>query len=157
MEELQRFEPKSPAQIEEATTNELSRFLPEQQKAVHMYLTGSYRIKEIAEIVGFTSGTIRKWLRLPAVQQYIEVIQKEEDELVKQSLKAIQMKALYRLSDLVDSSDEMIALQAVKDVLNRNNHVPIQRKEIDITHKTFEEKLQDLDKIVVIDAEFSED
>lgn len=142
-------------QIEENVPNELQHLPPDLQRAVHMYLSGSFRPKEIAGIINRAPSTVTKWLRKPEVINYINAVQREETEIVKQALKSLQLKAAYKLNDLLDSEDDAVALNTVKEILNRTGHVVTQEKNVKITHQTFEEKLKRLDENLIEEAEYT--
>lgn len=153
MSEMPQIIEKTQTQIEAETQNDLPQFPPDVQRAVHMWMSGSYRIKEIASITGRSAAYIRSVLKHPEVKEYIQTFQKEEDDLVKQAMNALRMKALYKLNDLLDSDDDNVAAGVAKDILNRTGFAPVVKKDVSITHKSFEEKMADLDKS--IDAEYS--
>ena len=122
----------------------LVQLTPRKQRAVHLYLTGHYTLKNMAELIGVDINTIRGWLRDPQVREYIEEFQKEEHEVAENAIKDLRTKALGRLGDLMDSPNDNVALQAVKDVLDRSGHKSVQRIEKDVTVKTFEQQMTDL-------------
>ena len=83
-------------------------------------------------------------MRKKEIQWLIQDYQKAEHEIVASSLKALQLKAVNKMSDLIDSPIDGIAYQASKDVLDRGGHKPQQNIKIDKTVVTFEKKLNDL-------------
>lgn len=132
---------------------------PKYRRLVMLYLSGMYTIKQIATTIGVSPVTIRAWLAKPNIKEAINTYQSEEDDLVKQSLKALRMKAMYKMSDLIDSEVDGIAWQAARDILDRTGHKPIATKEINIEIKTYEQELFDIMKKVdttdAIDCEYT--
>lgn len=76
--------------------------------------------------------------------------------MVANQLKNLTMKATEKLNALVDSPIDGVALQAVKDILDRAGHKPKQEIKVDKTVTTVEEKLKSLVDSVVIDVEYEE-
>ena len=78
--------------------------------------------------------------------------------MVAMQLKALTNKAVNRLSALTDSPIDGVALQAVKDILDRTGHKAKQEIKVDKTVRTFEERLSEvIDKTIDIDFEMIED
>lgn len=148
--------------VEEKTEEELldspvHKLNPRQQRFVHMHLSGQYKMAEIAELIGVSIYTIRGWLANPKIKQIITEFQTEEDDIVKQGIKALRMKALNKMSDLVDSNMDAIAYQAARDILDRTGHKGTEKKELSVEIYTFEQQLKDIiskkEKISAIDVE----
>ena len=117
---------------------------PKQQRFIHTYLTGQYKLVDIAELLNVHVSTVSAWMRKKEVQWLIKDYQKAEHDIVASSLKALQLKAVNKMSDLIDSPIDGIAYQASKDVLDRGGHKPQQNIKIDKTVISFEKKLNDL-------------
>lgn len=117
---------------------------PKQQRFIHTYLTGQYKLVDIAELLNVHVSTVSAWMRKKEIQWLIQDYQKAEHEIVASSLKALQLKAVNKMSDLIDSPIDGIAYQASKDVLDRGGHKPQQNIKVDKTVVTFEKKLNDL-------------
>lgn len=133
-------------------------FLPVlKQKFITMYCSGLYTHGEIANILEVNRKTIAMWLGQEEIRTAIEAYQKEENMVVDTSLKAIRMKAVNKLSELVDSTNDMVAIQATREILDRTGHMAVQKQEISV-NVTYEERLQkliaeDVDFVVVDDEE----
>ena len=67
-----------------------------------------------------------------------------ETQLVDQNIKAMREKALKTINELMDSDDDKVRYQASKDVLDRTGHLATMKKEVTITHKSFEEQLNEI-------------
>ena len=134
----------------------LTTLTPRQQRFVHLYLTGQYTQAELANLIEVDVQTIRKWLRNPTIQEYIQTFQEEEHELVENAIKHMRLKALERLNELMDSKVDNVALQATKDVLDRAGHKAVTKIEKDVNIRSFEEQLDDLVKKTIIDVEVVE-
>lgn len=132
---------------------------PKKQRFVHLYLTGQYKIPELAEILEITPSTARIWLKQHVIQDYIETFKQEEHEAVENALKNLRQRALGRLGELMESQVDAVALQATKDVLDRTGHKAVQKIEKDVTITTYEQQLTELVsgiQMPVIDVECKE-
>ena len=112
---------------------------PLAQKIMQLWCSGLYTKKEIAMILNTTTTTVNKYLR-EAIDHY----QKVETQLVDQNIKAMREKALKTINELMDSDDDKVRYQASKDVLDRTGHLATMKKEVTITHKSFEEQLNEI-------------
>ena len=117
---------------------------PLAQKIMQLWCSGLYTKKEIAMILNTTPNTVNKYLRDEKVIDAIEHYQKVETQLVDQNIKAMREKALKTINELMDSDDDKVRYQASKDVLDRCNHLSTRKQEIQVTHKTFEEQLNEI-------------
>lgn len=117
---------------------------PQHQRFVHMYLSGTYKIPVIAEILGVTVPTIRRWLRDEKLKSVIADYQSDEAEIVQQNLKAMSLKALYKMNDLLDSDIDGIAYQAARDILDRTGHKPSVKQDIKVEVFNYEKQIQQL-------------
>lgn len=128
---------------------------PKVQRFVHMYMTGNYSKNKIAELLEVHPNTILKWSKRRDVQQVMSDMQEATHVMVSTQLKSLTIKATERLSKLMDSPIDGVALQAVKDVLDRSGHKAKQEVKKEVTVRSFEEKLHDVID-ATIDAEFEE-
>ena len=87
---------------------------------------------------------LNKYLRDEKVLEAIDHYQKVETQLVDQNIKAMREKALKTINELMDSDDDKVRYQASKDVLDRTGHLATMKKEVTITHKSFEEQLNEI-------------
>lgn len=131
----------------------VSRLTTKQQRFVYLYMTGQYTVAKLAQLLEVHPNTLFNWLRRKDVQEAIADIQETTHGLVANQLKALTMKATNRLSELMDSPVDGVALQAVKDILDRSGHKTKSEIKIDKTVRTFEEKLQNVIEDT-IDAEY---
>lgn len=130
---------------------------PYHQRFIHLYLTGSYKIKDIASLLGVTPITIGKWLKREDISSIIAQFQEDEFKVVSTTLKNLAAKAVDKLSDLIDSPNEQISFAASKDVLDRTGHKAVQQVKMEKT-VNFESKLQELaDKTIDVEYEIVED
>ena len=127
-----------------------------QQRFVQMYLTGAYTNKEIASLLDIHINTLYSWLRRDDVKEVINEMQAIEAETVDTYLKSMTNKAVQRLNDLMDSPMDAIALQAVRDVLDRTGHKAKQEIKIDKTVRTIEQQFSDLANNLIDDVDFKE-
>lgn len=117
---------------------------PLAQKIMQLWCSGIYTKKEIASILNTTTNTVNKYLRDEKVLEAIEHYQKVETQLVDQNIKAMREKAIKTINELMDSEDDKVRYQASKDVLDRTGHLATMKKEVTITHKSFEEQLSEI-------------
>jgi len=128
---------------------------PRQQRFVHLYLSGQYQIKQIAELLNMSVSGVRTWLKNPDIKALIEEIQAEEDDIVRQGLKAIRLSALYKMQQLLNSPIDGIAYQAARDILDRTGHKAPTKQEtkIDVA-VTFEQQLKEALQHIEMPEEF---
>lgn len=131
----------------------LAELSPAKNRMILLYLTGHYNYKKIASIIGVSENTIRAWLSQPAVQEVIAELQKREFNIIESSLKAMRMKALDTMNDLMDSPMDPVRFQASKDILDRTGHRPAQNIKVDKTVTTIEKQLAELADFTINDAE----
>jgi predicted DNA-binding protein YlxM (UPF0122 family) len=128
---------------EDLEDSQIKLLTPRQQRFVHMYLSGQYQIKQIAELLNMSTGGVRNWLKNPQIKSIIEEVQTEEDDIVRQGLKAIRLSALYKMQNLLNSPIDGIAYQAARDILDRTGHKAPTKQETKIEIYTFEQQLKD--------------
>lgn len=140
----------------EEVKNPVANLDPKMQRFVHLYMTGQYSLSKLAELLDVHPNTVTNWLRRKEIKGVIAEMQELTHEVVGTQMKAMTMKALSRMRELMDSPIDGVALQAVKDVLDRSGHKAKQEIKVDKTVVTYEERLNDLISEVIIDAEFEE-
>lgn len=141
--------------LTEEVENPLAEMPPKMQRFVHLYMTGQYSINKLAQLLELHPNTLGNWLKREDVKHAIGEMQSLTHDIVSNQMKAMTLKAMERMRELMDSPIDGVALQAVKDVLDRSGHKSKQEIKIDKTVRTFEEKLSDLIENV-IDADYEE-
>lgn len=139
------------------TTDSLS---PNHRRFVTLYLSGQYTLLKIAELLGVHANTVRKWMKRDDVSTYLTEMQIEQNALVKMQLNQMTVKATNKLNDLIDSNIDGVALQAVKDVLDRGGHKAKQEVKKEVTITTYEQQMDalvDTTMSDVIDVEYTEE
>lgn len=130
---------------------------PQMQRFVQLYLTGQYTLAKLAELLEVHPNTVSGWLRRDDVKESIQSAQHDIHHQVGTQLKSLTLKATRRLHDLVDSPIDAVALQAVKDVLDRSGHKAKQEIKVEKTVTTIEQKMKELmDSTLFVEAEFEE-
>lgn len=119
---------------------------PKMQRFIQLYMTGQYSLSKLAMLLEVHPNTLGKWLRRKDVRDIIVDMQQATQDVVNMQLKALTLKAVNKLSALTDSPIDGVALQAVKDILDRAGHKPKQEIKVDKTVRTYEEKLNDIIK-----------
>lgn len=127
---------------------------PRQQRFIHLYLSGQYQVKQIAELLNMSLSGVRGWLKNPDIKAIIEEIQADEDDIVRQGLKAIRLSALYKMQGLLNSPIDGIAYQAARDILDRTGHKAPTKQEVKVEVYTFEQQLQEAIKSIDKPEEF---
>lgn len=133
-------------------SNEVQLLEPKLQRFVHLYLTGQYNQTQLAQLLEVHKNTINGWLKREDVNMAIKEYQAMEHEMIDVQIKAMRMKAIQKMNDLMDSPIDGIAFQACKDILDRTGHKAKNEIKVDKTVKTIEMQLKDLaDDIIDVD------
>lgn len=125
---------------------------PKMQRFVHMYMTGQYTLNKLSQLLEVHPNTLHNWLKREDVKQIISDMQQSTHDIVEIQLKALTMKAVNKLGDLVESPIDGVALQATKDILDRGGHKPKQEIKVDKTVRTYEQRLQDIIDLTIDDV-----
>lgn len=124
---------------------------------IHLFLTGQYTNGKIAKLLDVHPNTIGKWMKREDVRAVIAQMQQDEMAIVSAGLKALTMPAISKMRELIQSPIDGVALQAVKDILDRAGHKPKQEIKIDKTVRTYEQRLSELIDATIVEAEVVED
>jgi len=136
---------------EEFEVTAIQALPPKMQRFIHLYMTGQYTINKLAQLLEVHPNTLSNWLKKQEVRDIINDMQQTTHEIVGIQLKSLTLQAVNKLGALTESPIDGVALQAVKDILDRAGHKPKQEIKIDKTVKTFEQKLYDLIEVTVED------
>lgn len=134
-------------------SDEVQLLEPKLQRFVHLYLTGQYTNRQLAQLIEVHENTISGWLKRDDVNIAIREYQAMEHEMIDVQIKAMRMKAIQKMNDLMESPIDGIAFQACKDILDRTGHKAKNEIKVDKTVKTIEVQLQELAKDI-IDVDF---
>ena len=137
-------------------SNEVQLLEPKLQRFVHLYLTGQYNQTQLAQLLEVHKNTINSWLKREDVNIAIKEYQAMEHEMIDVQIKAMRMKAIEKMNELMDSPIDGIAFQACKDILDRTGHKAKNEIKVDKTVKTIEMQLNDLAENLITDVEFTE-
>lgn len=127
---------------------------PKIQRFVHLYCTGQYSHMKLAQLLDVSPNTISAWVKRDDVRDVMMQLQSSIHDVVAMNIKAMSVSATEKLKELIHSPIDGVALQAVKDVLDRTGHKPEQKIKVDKTVTTIEQKLQHLIDSTIIDGEF---
>lgn len=130
--------------IEEEYVDGILNLSPKMQRFIHLYSTGQYSLSKLATLLEVHPNTLSKWLKRPDVKEVLHSMQESTHQVVGIQIKALSSLAVDRLQKLMSSPIDGVALQAVKDVLDRSGHKPKQEIKVDKTVITYEEKLHSL-------------
>ena len=136
-------------------SNEVQMLEPKLQRFVHLYLTGQYNQTQLAQLLEVHKNTINSWLKREDVNIAIKEYQAMEHEMIDVQIKAMRMKAIEKMNELMDSPIDGIAFQACKDILDRTGHKAKNEIKVDKTVKTIEMQLNDLAENLITDVEFT--
>ena len=145
--------------ITPSTTNselQLFQLDPQKQRFIQLYMTGNFTLAKIAQLMEVHPNTVSNWLKREDVKNAIAEAQSEIHHQVQLQITANTMKAVQRLGELMDSSIDAVALQAVKDVLDRGGHKPKNEIKVDKTVTTIEQKFKEIIDATIPDVEFEE-
>lgn len=128
---------------------------PSMRKGIQMWLSGKYKLIEIADELDLHYETVRAWFNDDNdIKKYVELYQAEEMLLVKQKLQSATATALDRMIALCDSSCDAIAIQAARDILDRTGLKPVQKIQKDVNITTYEDKIKNLMEETGIEVEY---
>ena len=136
-------------------SNEVQLLEPKLQRFVHLYLTGQYNQTQLAQLREVHKNTINSWLKREDVNIAIKEYQAMEHEMIDVQIKAMRMKAIEKMNELMDSPIDGIAFQACKDILDRTGHKAKNEIKVDKTVKTIEMQLNDLAENLITDVDFT--
>ena len=136
-------------------SNEIQMLEPKLQRFVHLYLTGQYNQTQLAQLLEVHKNTINSWLKREDVNIAIKEYQAMEHEMIDVQIKAMRMKAIEKMNELMDSPIDGIAFQACKDILDRTGHKAKNEIKVDKTVKTIEMQLNDLAENLITDVDFT--
>jgi transposase-like protein len=145
-----------PAVVTEERQYDITQLPIKMQRFVHLYTTGQYTLAKLSQLLEVHPYTLGNWLKRKDVKTIILDMQNTTHDIVNMQLKALTLSAVSKLTNLINSPIDGVALQAVKDVLDRGGHKPKQEVKIDKTVKTFEQKLNSIIDSTIIDVEFEE-
>lgn len=94
-----------------------------QLKCINLIVGTSKTQKQIAKEVNVTEKTICEWKKQDEFKQEVE-------SSIKESFGSLAVEASKQLGKLLNSKNDFVKIQAVKDVLDRAGYKPIDKKEI---------------------------
>ncbi len=106
-----------------------------QQKCIILMVTSSKTQKQIAKEIQISENTISEWKRN---KEFKEEIQKQ----MRENFGSLAIEAQQKLKKLLNSKNENIQIQAIKDVLDRAGFKPVEKAEI-----TAESKVELVDDV----------
>lgn len=92
-----------------------------QRLAARLLASGLTR-DQTAKHVGVDPTTLSKWRKNPAFEDHIHTLLTQHEQEALQTMQALKLKAVERLSELLQSKSSSIALRAVEAVLNRTQN-----------------------------------
>lgn len=132
-----------PAEHASEEPNAFLDLAPNHRRFVNLYMSGQYSMNKIAELMNVSRMTINRWMKREDVTQFLTEMTQANQKIVSMQLNAMTEKAAAKLNKLIDSNIDGVALQAVKDVLDRGGHKAKQEIKKEVVH-SFEQQLQDV-------------
>lgn len=126
---------------------------PEKSRFVYLLLSGKYNFTELATLLDKHPDTIRRWRKLPEVQEAINEIQDEQNKFNKLQLNALSAEAIHTMMELMSSPIDGVRYQAAKDIMDRTGFKPTQKTEKKVEIVSYEQNMKDLIDMS-IDAEY---
>lgn len=154
-EEVVKYEHSVELTEEDIQESAIVQLKPRHQRFVHMWLSGNYKVPQIASILQVSEHTVRSWLKHPRIKSVIQEYQRDEEEIVLQNMKAMRMKALDTMYDLMDSEQDAIKYQAAKDILDRNGFKPSQKQDVKIEVYNYEKEIKKIMGTNFVEAEYT--
>lgn len=125
---------------------------PKIQRFLQLYMTGNYPIVKVAQLLEVHPNTCYNWMKREDVKLALAESQGEIHGQVTAQLKNLTLKAANKLSELIDSPIDAVALQATKDVLDRGGHKTKNEIKVEKTVTTVEQKMRELIDATIDDS-----
>lgn len=87
------------------------------QRLAAQLLSSGMTVEATAKRVGIDRTTLSKWRKNSNFNEYISALLAQNEHDAAQTLQALKLKAIERLSDLIDSKNHSVALRAIEAVL----------------------------------------
>tara|TARA_R100001510_G_scaffold40341_1_gene36713 strand:- start:146 stop:580 length:435 start_codon:yes stop_codon:yes gene_type:complete len=87
-------------------------------------------MREISAEVGVSRRQLYRWRDVPAYSLLVRQLKTDTARAARDTLESGARKAARRILELVDSSDEKVALAAATTLLDRTGHPKTERREI---------------------------
>lgn len=144
--------------MSDTTSKDLQIFQlgPKHQRFIQLYLTGNFTQAKIAELLEVHPKTVTQWMKNPEIRSALDEAQLEIHDQVAYQLKAMTVKATNRLSSLMDSPMDAIAIQAVRDVLDRGGHKTKNEIKVEKTVTTVEQRMKEIIDMTIPELEMEE-
>ncbi|MCI9000890.1 MAG: hypothetical protein HFJ26_08445 [Clostridia bacterium] len=94
-----------------------------QIKCINLMVVENKTQKQIAKEINVTEKTICQWKK---DKEFREEIEKQ----MRENFGSLAIEAQQKLKKLLDSKNESIQMQAIKDVLDRAGYKPVEKTEI---------------------------
>lgn len=105
-----------------------------QYKCIELLVYTNMTHLQICKEIGVSKNTISTWL---GKEKFQEELRKETDK----SLNGLAQKAVRRLGELVDSNNQIVALSACKEILNKSGYQETQK--IEQTNRNIEIEIEE--------------
>ena len=109
---------------------------PKQIKCLKLIVSGRLSMQEIADVCKVSRQTIYEWRKDKEFQD-------EHDKMLRNEIQYIAPKALRRELSLLNSKNEMVALNASKDLLDRAGFKA--EDKVEITQKPIDDSFREME------------
>lgn len=113
------------------------------QRYVQLFVTGMYSTRQLADIMGVSTATIYKLNKDEEIRKMVEEYQVKEKDVIDNKLKALRERSIDTLSDLLNSDEDNVRLQAVKAILDKTGHADKKEQTTNV-NITYEERLKNV-------------
>lgn len=117
------------------------KFSPKKERVLIELLEGA-RFSEAAASVGVNERTIQRWLKEPEFQKRLSRARDDSYKEAMDSLRDASSRAAKRLSELVESPSEKIALKACELIIGLNRKIT--------EEQWLERRIEELEKAIEI-------
>jgi transposase-like protein len=93
--------------------------LSAKQRVAAAMLAGGATGRDTASKVGVSEDTVSRWRRIPEFQSVVVQLIRGAEEAALERLHALRLGAVERLGELIASKNEIVALRAITEVLDR--------------------------------------
>lgn len=150
---VEGIEVKRKTVVKKRNANEMTAGEIQHKKSLAVFLrVAGYTNTEIGGALGITKGTVSAWFKDKDVQKLYDETLESIGTAAKQFLETLTIEAVKRLAALMYDSDHKIALDAVREVLDRGGIPKLSRQE-----KTVEDKTPGANKPQVLEVRISAD
>lgn len=115
------------------------------QRLAAQFLAAGLTRDQTAKRIGIDPTTLSKWRRIPEFEEHINGLLAQHERDSAQTLLALKLKAIERLSDLLGSTNDSVALRAIEVVFKQA--LPHSGPSPNIAYSAWQQMQQELERI----------